>query len=245
MLAALALTACNDTGWPDRDPVILENPHADSLKFQPAMAHALPGDQLTVTLHSLKTVYACAGLLAFTVTSKDSADRTVITVTSRVRVPGVPECPLVTGWDTTFAVTAPAAGRTLLLRTPGGTATDSLFVFAGTGITETFVHHPADTLSTHGRFTFRDSSAAFPRRILYSDALASCETMQGAFFTRLNGGDTLRITYRTLTASPPLPEALLPACGGPHADTISVVAGAHGLPGPPPSASTPASRPSR
>lgn len=225
-LGAMAggLVACTDTGWPDRDPVVLDNPGADSLVFHPPVHYALPGDPLTVRVHGLKTGYACAEVLAFKDTVSDSADHRVVSVTARIRWPGVPECPLVTGKDTTFDLTAPSAGRTLVLRTPGGVRSDSLRVFSGSGSVREFGHPPGDTLTVHDRFTFRDSTAAHPRRVLYTHALAPCEVLQSAVWSRRPSGDTLRISYRILTASPALPDTVLPACADTHGDTIRVVA---------------------
>ncbi len=243
LLTVACFAACNDTGWPDRDPVIVEDPGADALLFHPPVDHALPGDVLPIAVQGLKTAYACAELLAFRDTMTDSLERTYVSVTARVRWPGIPECPLVTGKDTVLRITAPAAGRTVVVRTPGGIPTDSLTVFAGTGMVDGFSHDGGDTLSVHGRFTFRDSTAAHPRRVLYADTLAACAVIQAAVFTRLNGGDTLQIAYRTLIATPALPNTVLPACAGPHGDTVPVVENAYGLPGPAFSVRGPSPRP--
>ena len=229
ILATVFLVACTDTGWPDRDPVIVDNPDADSLVFHPPLAYALPGDRLTVAVRGLKTGYACADILAFAGIVTDSGTRTIISVTSQVRRPGTPECPLVPGKDTSFETGAPAAGRTVVLRTPRGAATDSLFVFAGTASVHTFMQAPEDTLNSHDRFTFRDSTTAHPRRVLYTDSLASCEALQSAVFSRRAGSDTLRISYRTLTAAPALPDTILPACSGIHGDTVEVVEDVYGF----------------
>lgn len=226
MFAMFAVTGglmgCTDTGWPDRDPVTIDNPGADSLVFHPPVKYALAGDTVTVKLYGLKTGYACTEILAFRDTASDSADHRFVSVTAKVRWPGIPECPLVTGKDTAFGLTVPAAGRTLVLRPPGGALTDSLWVFSGTGSVQEFRHHPGDTLSVHGRFTFRDSTAAHPRRVLSTHTLAPCEVLQSAVWSRLSE-DTLRISYRTLIAAPALPDTLLPACAGIHGDTVRVV----------------------
>jgi len=228
----LVLSACNDTGWPDRDPVTVNSISADSLEVWPPMNYALPGDLLTVEVHGLKTVYECATLISFAATSRDSGQRTVVSFSASATWPGTPECPLTTGRDTTFETTTPSAGRTMVLVPPARAATDSVFIFAGTGVVQGFLHprSATDTIRTHGRFTFRDSTAGHPRRRLYTDSLATCEVVQAAVFRRLHGGDTLSISYRTLLASPALPDSILPACTGIHSDTVNVVENRYGYP---------------
>lgn len=217
------LIACNDTGWPARDPVTVTDPDADTLRVSPPREYALPGDTLIVEVRGLKTVYDCSLVTGFGATTSDSAAYTRLSVTARVAWTASSGCSLVSGLDTLVKTTAPAAGRVLLLRTPRGRATDSLTVIAGTGETHEFLHAGSrhDTLTTHARFTFRDSTAGHPRRALYTGSLAPCEVLQAATFTRA-GPDSLTVRYRTLTAAPALPAESFPACAGLHGDTVTV-----------------------
>lgn len=220
------LTGCNDTGWPVRSPVVVDSVNADALVTHPSVDHALPGDTLTVSVHDLKTVYECSRVLMLTPVVTDSATRRFVSFNASVEKPGTPECPLTPGLDTGFTTIAPAAGATLILRTPSGKATDTVVVFAGTGIPINLRIVTADTVHSVSGLTFRDSTAGHPRRVLYGE-LEACTLFQLATFTRLPGptpdSDTLSIDFRLLTASPALPESVLPACAGPHADTVVVV----------------------
>jgi hypothetical protein len=229
---AFLLAACNDTAWPDRDPTVIENADADALIFWPRRAYALPGDFLTVEVRGLKHVYACSRVLLLEGTVTDSTGGRYMRLRSRVELPALPDCPLSPGLDTVLEATTPAAGRSLYLQTADGVVTDSLHVFSGTGVVEAFLHitRTADTLRTFARYTLRDSTAGHPRRVLYTDSLATCEVMQAAVFTRLRGGDTLSVRLRTLLASPALPTSQFPACTGPHADTVEVVEDKYGYP---------------
>lgn len=230
----LLLAACNDTGWPARDPVVVNDPDADSLRVYPPLAHALAGEPLVVQVHGLKTVYDCSRLLEFAATTSDSATVTRFSVTARVEWPAVPDCPLVPGLDTVVPAVAPAAGRMLVLRAPRGRGTDTVTVIAGTALTVDFLHEGSrtDTLTTVGRFTFRDSTAGHPRRVLYADSLAACETLQAAVYTR-RGRDTLALRHRILSATPALPAETFPACAGVHADSVEAVEDLYGWPATP------------
>lgn len=225
LASSLLLAGCNDDSWPARTPAVITDADADSLVFWPPRAYALANDFLTVEVHGLKRVYACSRLLSFSWTLADSAGATWLGIHSSIELPAAPDCGFSTGLDTALDTTAPAAGRMFYLRTPGGKRTDSLFTFAGSGVVTGFLHprSATDTLSRHGHFTFRDSTAGHPRRVLYADSLEACEVIQAAVFRRLHDGDTLSIYYRSLLAVPALSPDILPACAGIHSDTIPVV----------------------
>jgi hypothetical protein len=221
----LTLTACNDTGWPDRNPVVVDSIGVGALKVWPPLKYALTGDTVAVEVQDLKTLYTCSQLLALNWVVADSGTRLFRTIYASATLPGTPECPLTPGLDTLLYAPVPAAPRRLILRTTRGQVTDSVLAIDGVDSLHSFVHirSTADTLRTHGRFTFRDSTAGHPTRRLYSDSLRTCEVLQAAVYVRLNQGDTLTITYRTLTATPALPSATFPACTGLHRDTATVV----------------------
>ncbi len=220
-----SLIACNDTGWPDRDPVVVDSIGVGALKIWPPMKYALSSDTLAVEVQDLKTIYTCSQVMALNWVVADSGTRLFRSIYASATLPGTPECPLTPGLDTLLYAPVPTATRQLVLRTPSGVITDSVTVIDGTDSLHTFVHirSAADTVRTHGRFTFRDSTAGHPTRRLYSDSLRTCEVIQAAVYTRLNQGDTLTITYRTLTASPELSSVTFPACAGLHPDTATLV----------------------
>jgi hypothetical protein len=80
---------------------------------------------------------------------------------------------------------------------------------------------------TSGRFTFRDSTAARPRRMVHARNLATCEFMQTAVYEPQ--GDSSKITVRRIVAQP-LPAPQLPPCAGPRDDSMAVVYRAHRFP---------------
>jgi hypothetical protein len=228
------LSACNDTGWPDRDPTVLENVGADALNVWPPIRYALPGDVLTVEVRKLKTIYSCAHVLSMTPVVTDSASWRFISITANVELPGTPDCPRSTGLDTTFESTVPAAGS-IILKTPNGLRTDSVTIISGTGVVEEFLHvrSNTDTTQTFNRFTFRDSTAGHPLRTLSTTLLAPCEVFQAAVFERINAPgtpDTLSIKFRTLLASPALPDTVSPACAGVYGGSYEVVPNRYGYP---------------
>jgi hypothetical protein len=230
LLAALLLTACNQTSWPDHDSTVVDNVGADSVKaWPPGARFALPGDNVLAQVHGLRRVYECASVLEFGWTALDSSGAAYLAPHARVELPSLPDCALSKGLDTVLDTSAPAAGKHLYFRTPAGAVTDSVLSVAGSGAVEAFLHPPGDTLRAHDRFTFYDSTAGHPRRSLYSDSLEACEIVQGATYSRLHGGDTLSVRFRTLLAAP-LDTAVFPACAGPHSDTVDVVPDLYGYP---------------
>ena len=229
LLLSGLLTACQTDAWPEREPATV-SVSADSLTFYPPREYALPGDVLAVSVHGLKRVYVCARVLNLDATAVDSAGARFVGFDAQVELPGTPQCAISSGLDTVVETSAAAAGQEHYLRLASGRLTDSLFVFSGTGATDSFLHPPGDTLRALGRYTFRDSTAGHPRRVIYTDSLATCEVLQAATFRRLRGGDTLTISLRTLLANPALPAATLPACAGLHGDTVRVVEDRYGFP---------------
>lgn len=229
-LVLLALAACNQTSWPEHEGTLVENAGADSVKaWPPSARYALPGDVVFVKVTGVRRVYACARVLSFEGIASDSAGATYFTPHARFELPALPDCALSKGLDSVLETTAPPAGARVYFRTPAGTVTDTLHSIAGTGVVEGFLHPPGDTLRVHGRYTFRDSTAAHPRRSLQTDSLEACEILQGATYSRLHGGDTLSIRFRTLLATP-LDTTVFPACSGIHADTVEVVRNEYGYP---------------
>jgi len=225
-MAAGSFVSCNDTGWPDRDNTIVNDLGVESLAVWPPLKYALPGDVLTVEVAKLKTVYTCARVLSMTVTAADSGAFRIGRLDASAELPGTPECPLTPGLDTTLTLNAPAAGITLLLRTPSGANTDTVRVLAGTATVEgfTYIRGGADTVKSWGRFVFRDSTAGYPLRTLRTDSLETCEVLQAAVFRRVRDSDTLSIAWRTLN------DASSPSCTGHYADTVTVVQDKYGFP---------------
>jgi hypothetical protein len=230
LLAAFLLTACNQTSWPDHDSTIVDNVGADSVKaWPPGARFALPEDNVFAQVHGLHRVYECASLLELGWTTVDSPGATYLAPHARIELPSLPDCALSKGLDTVLETTAPIAGKRLYFRTPAGAVTDSVLSVAGTGVMEAFLHAPGDSLQAHNRFTFYDSTAGHPRRSLYTDSLETCEIVQGATWSRLHGGDTLSVRFRTILAAP-LDTAVFPACAGLHSDTLDVVPDLYGYP---------------
>jgi hypothetical protein len=235
-LAPLLLTACNQSSWPEHEPTVIENTGADSVKvWPPGVRHALPGDVVFARVHGLRRVYVCARVLEFEGLSLDSAGASYLTPRARIESPGLPDCALSKGLDTVFEATAPVAGKRTYLRTPAGLVTDSLLSITGFATMEGFLHLPGDTLSVSGRYSFRDSTAGHPTRVLVADSMAICEFVQGTTWRRSQVGDTLIIGIRTIQAAP-IDTSLLPACAGQHADTVTAVEDVHGYIHKPPAA---------
>jgi hypothetical protein len=218
--------ACNDTGWPTRAPVVADSVGADALTLAPAANYALAGETLLVSVSKLKTVYECSRVLSFAPTATDSGLHRFISFAASIEKPGTPECPITPGVDTSFTLVAPNTQRTLILRTPFGKDTDTVFIFTGTSTPVNLRVVTSDTVHTVSGFTFRDSTAGNPHRRLIA-SLNACAVIPLATYTRLlgptRGVDTLSLEFRILTASPALPDSLLSACAGSHTDTVNVV----------------------
>lgn len=229
LLAAFALTACNQTSWPEHEATVIDA-GADSVKaWPPGARYGLAGDTAIASVRGVRRVYDCARFLEFDWVSADSAGATYLSPKARVELPASPDCALSKGLDTALEATVPATGRRLYFRTPAGVVTDSLLSIAGSGVEASILCPPGDTLHAQGRFAFRDSTAGHPRRDLYSDSLATCEILLGATYSRRHEGDSLQVRFRTLLAAP-LDAAVLPACAGPHSDTVEVVENRYGYP---------------
>lgn len=222
------LAACSQVSWPERAPSVVVTGTDSAKVWPPGARYAVAGDRVIVRLHGLRRTYECARLLELEWLAADSAGARNLAPRARFELPALPDCPLSPVLDTLVDLEAPDSGR-LYFRTLNGIATDSVRVLNAAGEAEGFLHPAGDSLRVHGRYTFRDSTAAHPRRVLYVDSLAACEIVHGAVFRRLHGGDTLSVKIRTLLSTP-LDPALFPACAGIHADTVDVVEDEYGYP---------------
>lgn len=221
-VVAVLLAGCMDAPA----PVTLSNPPADSVTVWPStIQYARWGDTLSLIVHGLKRQYACPLETDIGWTFRhDSTFAEFFRSRAEFTLPGDPSCPREPeGFDTLFRVRIYTRnGKFFYLETPQGTITDSvLFVSQTSQAALEILRLPpgADTV-TSGRFTFRDSTAARPRRMVYARNLATCEFMQTAVYEPQ--GDSVVITVRRIVAQP-LPAAQLPACAGPRDDSMPVV----------------------
>lgn len=230
LCAAVALLAgCLDAPA----PVTLSNPPADSVTVWPStVQYARRGDTLTLIVHGLKRTYPCAieSKVGWTF-RHDTTNAEYFRVNSEFTIPGDPSCDREPeGFDTLFRAriyTRP--GNVFYLETPQGEITDSVFFVAeaSQAALEILRLPPGADSVTSGRFTFRDSTAARPRRMVYARNLATCEFMQTAVYEPQD--DSIVVTVRRIVAQP-LPAAQLPACAGPRDDSIPVAYRAYRFP---------------
>ncbi len=231
LAGAILGAAC--TSSPE-EVVIIENVPVDSVVFwPPTLRYAHTGDTLSLEMRGVKRQRKCATIrkLGWDF-RRDSTGAEYFTPSSEFETRSSCGADPV-GLDTLFkAQVFTLAGRKFYLQTPDGRLTDSvLFVSSGPAnrpAVDTLLHMPASGDTTAlGRYVFRDSTAAHPRRVVEAESLQACELLQAAVFERL--GDTLRVRVRRLRAGAALAE-VLPACAGPHADTLEVVPALHGFP---------------
>jgi hypothetical protein len=216
---------------------LLEDPPADSVTFWPPSLHyAKFGDTLTVRIHGLKRQYDCATTLELRLAFReDTTKAQYFHLRSRFEIPANPPCGREdAGLDTGFkAQISTREGRPFYLEKADSTRTDSIVFVAPSSqaFLDAFDHIPSMSAgagtTVHGRYIFRDSTASQRRWLLRVDSLAACEILQTAVFDRR--GDTLAVRVRRILAKP-LPESILPACAGTHADSLSVVFNAHKFP---------------
>lgn len=222
-LVAMPFTGCT-TDAPARDPVTLSDVAANTLRFWPPRAYALASDTLHAEILGLRRVYACATVDSVTLESSDAAGLRTLRLASRVTIPGRPDCPLSTGLDTVLE--AVAAGTRVDLVHPDGRRADSLHLLTATATVTSIAHPAGDSATVSGRFTFLDSTAARPARLLVAQ-LDGCEVLEAAVWTRTpDGNQTIRLRTLAVTAPP----ANFPPCNGSWTDTVSVMEDRYGYP---------------
>lgn len=223
----LLLSACNQTepgnGF---EPV---QGTADSVSFwPPQLESARTNDTLILLVHNFNRVHTCAEPLenreAGWLFRSDSSGEYYRFRAAFYEKPKDEQCPPDPGVDSAYRVIFPTvAGRKLYLQNPAQELNDSVLFVGTSAELHTFEHVRAganDTLSTQGRFIFRDSTAGHPRRVVYADSLGTCEILQAGSFERR--GDTLAVRLRTLQADS-MDTDILPACAGPYADTLEIL----------------------
>ncbi len=234
LAAACLLTACNKEGSTvEPSPMVQEYGTVDSLVFWPPTLHyARPNDSLTLRGLGIGQSYDCSDKLLDG--GWNSTQDTTGTYFYRLRTPlyqqaDPPNCPLIPTIDSLFKRVffpnlniQPPAGTRFYLQTPGPRSTDSLMFVSGKASIYSFTHVVVEESpsSSFGPFVFNDSTASHPRWMVRSDSLAMCEILQTAVFKR--SGDTLRVRVRRIQADV-LPDSVLPACAGPHRDSVEVV----------------------
>lgn len=230
LAGAVGLTSClNPEG-----SMSLENPPADSVVFwPPTMKYARQGDTLYLRVHGLKRQATCAIPVQVGWNfHRDTTGTEFYRVRSAFEVPqGCPADP--DGLDTLFRVRFyTRTGNTLYLETPDTVITDSMsfiagdapaFAYAGT---LRLVVGESDSV-VGGRYTYRDSTAAHPRRMLHVSPLATCEVLQTAVYeTRKSntalGPDTTVVKFRLIQAAQRA-ASVFPPCAGPRNDSVEVV----------------------
>jgi hypothetical protein len=207
---------------------VLERGSADSVKVWPPTLHyARAGDTLTLLVVGLKKGYTCAEVV--TEPSWFFELDTLEHETYRI-VPGFhqrpdpPGCDADPGRDTVFRrVLLTSEGTSLYLKASDSTVTDTVTYVSGPAFLHLINHvrtTDADTLTERNGFTFRDSTAGHPHRMMYTDSLPTCGILQAATFEK--HGDTVAVRMLRIQASA-LPDSVLPSCAGPRADSIEVV----------------------
>lgn len=231
-LAALALFMGLGISACTSEPVevtTLKDVPVDSVVFwPPALRYAHDGDLLLLQMRGVQRQRKCRNATTDTLSwsfRRDSTGSEYYTPHSSFEIRST--CPAdPDGLDSTYRVRAyTLVGKSFYLETPDGRLTDSvLFISADPAklpVTDTLIHVVSSgSVTSRGRFTYRDSTAEHPRRTVEADSLAACEVLQVAVFDRR--ADTLTVRVRSLQGTA-LPVNVLPACAGVHKDTIEVV----------------------
>lgn len=231
-LAAL-LGGCN-TVSEEPVPHVLDIGAADSVKlWPPGLRYVRSGDQILIEVFGLRAGYRCAeriGIPSWNI-ERDTLEHDNYRLNPLISRPEPVRCGPDTGIDTLFRrAVQNLTGQKLRLLTPDGRATDSAVFIGGQALVYIMTHvraGPGDTVSTHGRFVFRDSTAGHPRRTVRTDSTATCEVLQTGGYTR--SGDTVSVRLRRILADTSA-AAFLPTCAGPRSDTVLLHPNLYGFP---------------
>ena len=236
-LSAVFTISCSQN-TSDPGPTLVERGTADSVTiWPPALRYARTGDTLNVRVLGVKHNVTCATRLTDPGWYLETGDTLNIDIFRFIpplhERPVTNSCAPDPGIDTIFRRGfLIGAGRTLHLQAASGHTTDTVVFVNGQGFLHLFNHvraTSADTMTTiaGGRFTFLDSTAGRPRRMVRTDSLGACEIFQAAVFTRRH--DTLSVRLFRIQAAVQ-PDSILPACAGPRPDSVEVVPGLYTFP---------------
>lgn len=236
--AATALLATGGCNTAPEEPVhhVLDVGAADSVRlWPPGMRYVRSGDQIFIEAFGLRAGYRCAERIGITSWNieRDTLGDDNYRLNPLISRPEQPRCGPDKGIDTLFRrAVQNLVGRKLRLLTPDGRATDSAVFINGSALVYIMTHvraTPSDTLSTFGRFTFRDSTAGRPYRTVHANTTEPCEFLQAGTWTR--AGDTLHIRLRRILADTGSAALLpVPACTESRADTVRLHPNRYGFP---------------
>jgi hypothetical protein len=232
-MGATALAGCTESA---DEAVVVDNPAADSVVFwPPTMKYARQGDTLYLYIRGLKRRAECAvPLQVGWKFRQDTTQDQYYRARSSFEIPAGASCaPDAQGIDTLFRVRFfTRIGNRLFLETPDSVVTDSIGFIAGdapnlaSAVTLRHVAGGPDS-TIADRFTFRDSTASHPQRVLRVASLATCEILQTAVYDIHrdpvgSAPDTTIVKIRLIQASP-RPASVFPPCAGPRSDSLEVV----------------------
>ncbi|MDB5104516.1 MAG: hypothetical protein JWP91_2205 [Fibrobacteres bacterium] len=212
---------CGGSTYPDRDPATVEDIRVDSVKILPYGSRYLLGDSATpLAILGFYPGYRCSRILEIGIADAPTGIPPAYRPSTRVRLPGTPDCALDTigraSRDTTVPHVFGSDASMVRLANSAGRITDSARVVRGTLAFETLSGKLgiAGTLSK-GQWTYRDSSAVASRR-LFGDSLPPCRFLNQADFEKTGDTVTVRFSYVTLD-----PSAAPDSCNGAaHADSL-------------------------
>lgn len=226
-LILLGLGGCTEA----EEAVLLEDPPVDSVTFWPPhLQYARQGDTLHLRIHGIKRQRICAEPLQLSWNFRhDSTGTEHYQFRSRFVIPAGASCKKdPEGLDTVFRVRFfTRVGNTLYLETPQGTITDSLRFIAGDApdlVTVLTLRHGGGDSTTSGRLSYRDSTAAHPRRVVRVNDLATCEIVQAAVYERQADSTVVKVRLIKAAAQP---AASFPPCAGPRTDSLEAVPNRH------------------
>lgn len=231
-ISILMFVGCSQSTWPEHSPHIVDSTVVSKTVFWPeGIQYIAMGETTVVELQGLQRGFVSSAILQCSVGFRDSStDSATLQAYARIELPANPEAALdPAGLDTALKqVVSRPVGSLLFLQSTNGTRTDTARIVSASVHAESLTY-VSDTSGkiVKGRFTFFDSSATHTRRILKTDSLLACETLQGAVFTRHS--DTLQLRFHRLLLDATLHANLTP-CAGPHGDSLEVVGDRFGFP---------------
>jgi hypothetical protein len=197
---ALLAAACSVDPWGDREGTTVRDIAVDSLRFMPLGGRFVLKDSAApIAFLGYHAGYLCAKILEMGVRDIPVGEPPAFLPSTRVRLPGNPDCAFDSGGRDTTVPHAFSGGSVIRLANSGGTLTDSALLVSGTmafdsargalGVAGTF---------TSGHFTYREASTLAPG-LFFADSLPPCVRLNHADFEKNAKGDTVMVRYSWVT----------------------------------------------
>jgi len=224
-MAALLLTACGFSPWPDRDPIQTNGLPTGDLKFYPGpRLYLKPGESLQVKISGIVTGYACTQIQSLDLKPDldlSAAGGPVYVSAIKALVPSLPDCAQENGRDTvvTFAINLPG-GKKVWLANSEQDLTDSTSTAVGTWHSDLLLQTKSDSgITASGRYVFTDSSST-GNGFLTADSLPACAALSSAWARRKQ--DSVFVNVQWVEQDPAAQDLAFPCRDSGYRDSLPV-----------------------